>query len=171
MWWDGIFRIFWENLWFCDKRYVVVKFYIHRNQVVHDHACGVVSCVLKSFVVLSTDAPCSIKSLLPWLLYTEHRQLWFPLQWRHNVIMGAMASQITSLAIFYSTVFSGADQRKHQSSASLAFVWGVHRSPVFWHKWPVTRKMFLFDYVIMRNCSSLLKSCEGSSFFYLLGAL
>ena len=46
--------------------------------------------------------------------------------WYHysDVIMGAMASQITSLAIVYSTVYSGADQRKHQSSASLAFVWG-----------------------------------------------
>ena len=46
-----------------------------------------------------------------------------------TVIMGAMASQITSLAIVYSTVYSGADQRKHQSSASLAFVRGIHRSP------------------------------------------
>ena len=38
-----------------------------------------------------------------------------------------MASQITSLTIVYSTVYSDADQRKHQSSASLAFVWGIHR--------------------------------------------
>ena len=42
--------------------------------------------------------------------------------------MGAMASQITSLTIVYSTVYSGADQRKHQSSASLAFVTGIHRA-------------------------------------------
>ena len=47
-----------------------------------------------------------------------------------DVIMGAMASQITSLTIVYSTVYSGADQRKHQSSASLAFVRGIHRGPV-----------------------------------------
>ena len=47
----------------------------------------------------------------------------------NDVIMGAMASQITSLTIVYSTVYPGADQRKHQSSASLAFVWGIHRSP------------------------------------------
>ena len=45
-----------------------------------------------------------------------------------DVIMGAMASQITSLTIVYSTVYSGADQRKHQSSASLAFVRGIHRA-------------------------------------------
>ena len=70
----------------------------------------------------------------------------------HNsdVIMGAMASQITSLTIVYSTVYSDTDQRKHQSSASLAFVQGIHRWPVNSpHKWPVTRKMFPFDDVIM----------------------
>ena len=44
--------------------------------------------------------------------------------------MGAMACQITSITTVYSTVYSGADQRKHQSSASLAFVWGIHRWPV-----------------------------------------
>ena len=61
-----------------------------------------------------------------------------------------MASQITSLTLFYSTVYSGADQRKHQSSASLAFVWVIHRWPVnSSHKGPVTRKTFPFDDVIM----------------------
>ena len=64
--------------------------------------------------------------------------------------MGTIASQITSFTIVYSTVYSDADQRKHQSSESLAFVWGIHRGPVNSpHKWPVTRKMFPFDYVIM----------------------
>ena len=64
--------------------------------------------------------------------------------------MGTIASQITSLIIVYSTVYSGADQRKHQSSVSLAFAWGIHRKPVNSpHKWPVTRKMFPFDDVIM----------------------
>ena len=65
-------------------------------------------------------------------------------------IMTTIASQITSLTIVYSTVYSDADQSKHQSSASLAFVWGIHRGPVNSpHKWPVTRKMFPFDDVIM----------------------
>ena len=64
--------------------------------------------------------------------------------------MGAIVSQITSLTIVYSTVYSDADQRKHQSSASLAFVRGIHRRPVNSpHKWPVTRKIFPFDDVIM----------------------
>ena len=68
----------------------------------------------------------------------------------NNVIMGLMASQITSLTIVYSTVYSGADQGKHKTSASLAFVWGIHRPPVNPpHKGPVTRKMFRFDDVIM----------------------
>ena len=66
------------------------------------------------------------------------------------VIMSPIASQITSPTTVYSTGYSRADQRKHQRSASLAFVWGIHRrlvnSP---HKWPVTRKMFPFDDVIM----------------------
>ena len=67
-----------------------------------------------------------------------------------DVIMGTIASQITSLTVVYSTVYSDADQRKYQSSASLAFVWGIHRRPVNSpHKWPVTRKMFPFDDVIM----------------------
>ena len=61
-----------------------------------------------------------------------------------------MASQITSLTIVYSTVYSGADQRKHQSSVSLAFVRGINWGPVnSLHKWPVKRKMFPFDNFIM----------------------
>ena len=44
-----------------------------------------------------------------------------------DVIMSAIASQITSLTIVYSTVYSGTDERKHQSFASLAFVRGIHR--------------------------------------------
>ena len=68
----------------------------------------------------------------------------------NDVIMDTIASQITSLTIVYSTVYSDADQRKYQSSASLAFVRGIHRRPVNSpHTWPVTRKMFPFVDVIM----------------------
>ena len=73
--------------------------------------------------------------------------------WPHysDVTMGAMASQIASLTIVYSIVYSVENQRKHQSSASLAFVRGIHRGPVNSpHKWPVTRKMFPFHDVIMK---------------------
>ena len=67
-----------------------------------------------------------------------------------DVIMGTIASQIISLTIVYSTVYSNADQRKYQSSTSLAFVRGIYRRPVNSpHKGPVTRKMFPYDDVIM----------------------
>ena len=56
------------------------------------------------------------------LVHTKHGH-----QHYDDVRMGAIASQITSLAIVYSAFYSGVDQRKHQSSASLAFVWGIHR--------------------------------------------
>ena len=67
-----------------------------------------------------------------------------------DVTMGAMASRITILPIVYFTVYSGEYHRKHQSSASLAFLRGIHQWPVnSQHKWPVTRKMVPFDDVIM----------------------
>ena len=66
----------------------------------------------------------------------------------NDVIMSAIASQMTGVSIVCSTFGSGADKKKHQSSASLAFVWGIHRWPVNSpHKRLVTRKMF--DDVVM----------------------
>ena len=68
----------------------------------------------------------------------------------NDVIMGAIASEITGLPIVYSTVYSGADERKHQSSVSLAFVREIHRWPVnSTHKGPATQIMFPFHHVIM----------------------
>ena len=71
--------------------------------------------------------------------------------WHYNdVITGPMSSQITSLTIIYSTVYSGVGQRKQQRSASLAFVLGIHWWPMNSpHKGPVTQKMFPFDDVTM----------------------
>ena len=85
-----------------------------------------------------------------------HYQLWsiqcifgFRIHHYNDVIMSLIASQISSLTIVYSTFYSGADQRKHQS-ASLASVRGIQRGPVNSpHKGPVTRKIFPFDDVIM----------------------
>ena len=80
-----------------------------------------------------------------------------------DVIMSSLASQITSLTIVYSTVYSRAGQRKHQSSASLAFVWEIHRWPVNSpQKWPVTRKLFPFDDVIMKwtRDTSAINQCN-----------
>ena len=62
------------------------------------------------------------------------------LQWRHYERDGVSNHRPT---IVYSILRSGADQRKHQSSTSLAFVQGIHRWPVNSpHKWLVTRKVF-----------------------------
>ena len=81
-----------------------------------------------------------------------------------DVIMGMITSQITSLTIVYSTVYSDADQRKYQSSASLAIVRRIHRRPVNSpHKWPVTRKMFPFDDVIMPNSMEIFCSHRDSN--------
>ena len=71
--------------------------------------------------------------------------------------MSAMTSQITGFTIVSPTVCSGADQRKHQSSTSLAFKRGIY----LWlvnsqHNGPVTRKMFPLDEVIVwRNFGRL----------------
>ena len=83
----------------------------------------------------------------------------------NDVIMGSKASQITSLTIVYSAVYSDADQRKHQSSASLAFVRGIHRGPVNSpRKWPVTRKMFSVDDIMRKSAlydsPTHMDSCE-----------
>ena len=88
------------------------------------------------------------KGCYNWIVHVQYL-------YRHcnDVIMSAaMASQFTGVSAVYSSVCSGAAQRKHQSSASLAFVRGIHRWPVNSpHKGPVTRKMFPFDDVILRK--------------------
>ena len=68
----------------------------------------------------------SLKTLIyPW----ADKKTVQPISLTHynDVIMRAMASQITSLRTVYPIVYWGADQRKHQSSASLAFVRRIHR--------------------------------------------
>ena len=92
--------------------------------------------LLQFFVINS-----SIFFGIPWLARNVHHC---------DVIMDVMTCQITSLTIVYSTVHSGADHGKHQSSASLAFARRIHRWPVNSpHKWPLTRKMCPFDDIIM----------------------
>ena len=88
----------------------------------------------------------------PWPNANQFRYILFvkrslnTLRWRHN----GRDSISNHQPHHYSTIYSDADQRKHHSSASLAFVWGIHRGPVNSpHKWPVMRKMFPFDDVIM----------------------
>ena len=77
---------------------------------------------------------------------TKSGHLHIPLQWRQNGRNDVSNHQPHDCLLNC----SGADQRKHQSSALLAFVMGIHRWPVNSpHKGPVTRKMFPFDDVIM----------------------
>ena len=84
-------------------------------------------------------------AIVSWAVYSGTDQ-------RKHQSTGSMASQITSLVIVSWAVYSGTDQRKHQSFMSLAFVRGIHRGPVNSpHKWPVTRKMFPFDDIIMSH--------------------
>ena len=85
-----------------------------------------------------------------------------------DVIMSAIASQIISFTIVYSTAYSDADHRKHQSAASLAFVREIYRWPVHsQHKWPITRKMFPFDDDIMcpKNVHPSAVSASTTDFY------
>ena len=93
----------------------------------------------------------------PWLpIWLTSACPWARMHHYGDIIMSSIESQITSLTIVYSTVYSGTDQRKRQSSASLAFVRGIHRWPVnSLRKGPVTRKMFPFDDVIMISLKPL----------------
>ena len=89
-----------------------------------------------------------------------------------DVTISPMASQIISLGSVYSTVYSGADQRKHQSSASLTFVRRIYRGPVNSpHERPVTRKMFPFDDVIMYVMNGLASSGARLSIFKVMTRL
>ena len=90
-----------------------------------------------------------------------------------DVIMSAIASQITGVSIVFSTVCRSVNQRKHQSSWSLAFVRGIHRWPVNSpHKRPVTRRMFPFDDAMMtlthtmvqRMLIDMSQMCQVDSF-------
>ena len=94
--------------------------------------------------------------LNPWLsverntgINCRRLRIVFPLQWHHNGRAGVSNHQPHDCLL--NRLFN-ADQRKHQSSASLAFRWVIHRSQVnSQNKRPVTRQMFPFDDDIMRT--------------------
>ena len=127
---------------FLGYSWLLIHFHCSENIIQNEQWC-----LMKYSPVPSATARQSNISWYWWSIMSTHYCV---------AIMGTVASQITSLTIVYTTVYSDADQSKHQSSASLAFVWGIHRglvnSP---HKGPVTRKMFPFDDVIMRTNQSL----------------
>ena len=85
-----------------------------------------------------------------WLFYMLQIYIYILVYHNNDVILSAMASQITSSTIVCSSGYSSADQRKHQSSAALAFVQRIQWRPVNSpHKGPATRKIFPFDDVII----------------------
>ena len=95
---------------------------------------------------------CRTLKMTLWFTRIKSNLNFFQQNHYNDIIMSTIVSQITSLTIVYLTVCSGTDQRKHQSSASMVFVWGIHRWPMNSpHKWPVMRKMFPFDDVIMMS--------------------
>ena len=98
--------------------------------------------------IKSTLIRISIRGGRPWNYMEIHYS---------DVAMSPFASQITSVSIVYSTVCSGADQRQHQSPASLTVVRGIHWWLVIYpNKRPLTRKMYPLDDVIMNNMSSTM---------------
>ena len=102
----------------------------------------------------------SIEGLIVVKLCCEHQNSTHTLTMNHysDATMSAMASQITSPTIVHSDIYSGTNQRKHQNSTSLVFVWRIHQWPVnSLPKWPVTRKMFPFDDVSMDSGGRLNK--------------
>ena len=133
---------------------IVFLFRLQKAMSTRKSSCRIFN-ILDTWVVLNIvmlqhlnirSSPIISRSILIWYCTEIHY---------NDVIMSPLASQITSLAIVYSTVYSVADQRKHQSFVSLAFVRGIHRGPVNSpHKWSITRKMFPFDDVIMNMYST-----------------
>ena len=100
----------------------------HKPSVISVPVCKMETCIVKNETI---NKPIGVWHCL------------VPKRWKHygDVIMGTIASQITSLTIVYSTVDSDADQKIHQSSASLAFVCGIHRRPVNFSLLLIDRKM------------------------------
>ena len=146
--------------WTFDERYCNRCIHIGSPVLSENHS-GVSVLTIPSIYLgcVRTDARMRDTSfkLCPWPLGSGYQNHYT------DVTMIPMASQITSLTIVYSTVYSGTNQRKHRSSASLAFVRGIHRWPVNSpHNGPVTRKIFPFDDVIMDwSCAGNSKAKHG----------
>ena len=124
--WLGLYHAFCNGIWFHPMGVVLYSAYLYL------HKCTYKACAFHPGLILFHGLILGLSHYI-------------------DVIMIAMASQITSLTIVYSTVCSGADIKQHQSSASLAVVREIHRWPAnSLHKGQVTRKMYLFDDVIMK---------------------
>ena len=120
---------------------------IYQNRVLLNHAYRVTHILQGYWFTGTGPIACPVSAKGPRMIWVN---LMLTKPQYSGVIMSAMASQITDVSVVYSPACSDKDQRKYQSSASLAFVRGIHRWPVNSpHKGPATRKMFPFDDVIM----------------------
>ena len=143
-----------------EYRRIASRFRDHLADVHTNHfLCAVCTFLIDNFVgvwiLSSTSSSLRMTVSNYCMFYWEKQSIWHTVRctycvvviFRHHndVIMGAIASLITSLTIVYTTVYSCADRRTHQSSVSLVFARGIHRWPVNSpHKWPVKRKKFQF---------------------------
>ena len=144
-WWENVLA---ESLLFkhtisyvikpADQRTILTKCTTHQYNI--QQLCDTNDVYLSAWLSLHRHCKYMISVPLQWNI----RPIWEIMVVHYHqygdIIMGVLVSQITNLTIIYSTVHSGADQRKQQSSESLSVVWEIHRwpgnSP---HKWPVTR--------------------------------
>ena len=152
-------KLCYEYIWYVNiTKAIIFQFSIHITSVV-------LAILAKFYCFTSPFVPnLEAKSVVPATITRNSEHCWRSLEclyrfslsgYTHcrDVIMNAMASQITGVSIVYSTICAGAYQRKHQSSASLPFVGGIHRWPANYpHEGPVTRRMFPFDDVIISCC-------------------
>ena len=101
-----------------DQAHKSYKWTILSQRCTHVGIAGYLSDELWDFVrLVNCMSQSNVQSLDMWAPPCDIQA---SLEIHHSdVIMGAMASQITSLIIVYSTVYSSSEQRKHQSSASL----------------------------------------------------
>ena len=119
------------KIWLCKLKYIYVYMHVKGRTVP--------SCNYYLQPICTCNIPCMFWCVTTWITNGHY----------HDVVMSGSVSQITGVSIVCSIVGSGADHR-NKAHASLAFVCGIHRWLVNYpHKWPVTRKMFPFDDVIM----------------------
>ena len=107
--------------------------------------------VILAYITHTKHYACTSRPILPIVHYID-------------VIMTTIVSQITSLTVVYSPVYSDADQRKHQSTASLAFVWGIHRD-----RWiPRTKGQFRGKCFHLMTSSCLRTTSHAADLLYAL---
>ena len=139
----------------CDNHLRAISLGIHQAQITE-------------FRIIDHYQKCHSNLLGQW-----GKSSWPDLIYYSDVILSMMATEITGVLIVCSTVYSGTNQRKHQSfnqrkhqsSASLAFVMGIHQWPMDYpQKGPIMWQMFPFDDVSMMWIIHLLETLNKISF-------